>query len=162
MANTWLNNDGLFIKYGVTEAGPATTGEYNFQGSHYLETVITLSTLAATPTILDDTVKVPRGSVVYRIETYAEVAATGSGALLNVGLIREDRTTENDYNGYIAVLPLTSIDATGETTTLTPGATYAGALAGVPLTYDGFLTADYDTAAYATGKLRVKIFYYIP
>lgn len=162
MVNAWNNADGLYITYGTTEGTVGKAGEYRTNGpQHITEVTITLTDATATDggTIYDNNVMLPAGAQIQQVVVINEVAATGTGAVLNLGLIRTDRTTELDYNGLLAALPLTSFDTIGETTTLTVGSTYAGALIGTVLANNGLLTIDYDTAAFTTGKIVAKIYW---
>jgi len=161
---TWHNNDGLFIRYGRDEAVQTTAGTYPTMpyGQHVTELRIpALTALGASPAIMSNSVIIPAGATIARVDVIAETLATSGGsAALNIGLIRLDRSTELDYDGLVAALALTAINATGETNQLLPGATGAGALVGTKLANAGLLTADYDTAAYTAGELVIRIFWY--
>lgn len=167
---TWTNNDGLFIKFGADEGRNYTS--YGFAAEHSVmadgehQVEITLNPLTALGTgsnIVSDTVTIPNGARITRVVVVTETAATSGGAAaLNVGLIDQDRSTALDADGLVAALALTAIDAAGETTSLTVGATSAGALIGTTLSNTGLIVADYDTAAYTAGKVKVRVYYYIP
>lgn len=161
---TWHNGDGLYIKYGQDEITVTDTGEFNTSGrDHEIESVITLTGLGTAAAIQNDTVVVPSGARISRVIVENEVAATSGGsAVLNVGLIDQDRATELDYDGLVAALALASFNTVGEQVELVVGSTGAGALIGTTLTNAGLITADYDTAAFTAGKVRIRIFYYIP
>lgn len=163
MAETWLNSDGLYIKYGRKQDTKARAGEYEYDGDlHLIEALFNAVDLGSSSTIIDDTVTVPNGARIYEVHVIAETACTGSGAVLNVGLIDQDRSTALDADGLVAGQILTTLDAAGETTKNVVGSTYAGALIGTTLTNTGLICADYDTAAFTAGKIAVKIFYYFP
>lgn len=172
MANTWTNSDGLFIKFGATEGtvggitGIGWAAEYSrlADGRHMVEVV--LNPMTAIPSsaasgagIVSDTVTIPSGARMDEIQVFCDTVATGTGATLNLGLVDQDRSTEIDYDGFLAALALTSIDAAGERTTVTAGSTSAGALLGTTLTNTGLISVDYDTAAYTAGKIRIYILY---
>jgi hypothetical protein len=164
MVQSWLNADGLYLKYGVDKATATTAGEYRKDGAlREMEFKITLTGLATGSTILADTTQLPKNMRIEEVEIVAETAATSGGsAALNIGLIREDRTTTYDADGLVAALALTAIDADGEKTVLRVGSTGAGTLIGETLANTGLLVADYDTAAYDTGVIVVRIRYYNP
>ena len=165
MTNTWMNSDGLYLKTGTSEATLSTAGEFELDGpTHVVElTLFDMTTLTTTAAVQDDVTFIPKNARIDRVDVVTETAATSGGsAALNVGLIRRDRTTELDYDGLIAALALTSIDAAGETTSITKGGTSAGALIGTTLSNSGYLTADYDTAAYTAGKVIVRVYYRFP
>ena len=157
------NADGLYIEYGTTKATTENVGEYKTYGDmrEVNVRIPDLTLIGSGATVLARTLKFPAGVRIARVDVIADTAATGTNAVLNIGLIKDDLSTELDYNGLVAAIPVTSIDAAGETTSLTAGATYAGALLGTTLTdVGGYLTADYDTAAFTAGALNVRIFYY--
>lgn len=162
----WYNADGLYVKFGTEEATPGKVANYRTAGPQQMLEIFvdetTLKNMSATAgaTILDYNSVLPKNARIEKIEVIAQKACTSGGsAALNVGLIRTDLSTELDYNGLIAAMALTSIDADGETTSLVVGSTAAGALIGTTLAYNGYLVADYDTAAYTAGELRIRVYY---
>lgn len=161
---TYLNNDGLYIKTGTDKAIAHTAGEYRYDGPlHVIEGKITLASLGTARSILDDVTAVPSGSRIEEVEIVNETAATSGGsATLNLGLVRTDRTTTYDDDGFVAALALASFDAAGEKTVLRVGSTGAGAFLGTSLVNAGLLCADYDTAAFTAGVLKFRIYYYKP
>lgn len=163
MVNSWTN-DGLTKFYGTSRTTPTTAGEYRHDGPlHMIEVKIDLTALATGAAVLANTTELPAGMRIEEIEIVADTAATSSGsAVLNIGLIRQDRTTELDYDGFVAALAKTAYDAAGEKTVIRVGSTGAGALLGTTLAYAGLLTADYDTAAFTAGTIYVRIRYYKP
>lgn len=162
LSNVWTNADGLFVKFGAEEGAVGKVGSYEDTWGQLLAMTLHIdyTDIAASPAIMDYTTVLPAGSRVYKVEVLCETAATGTNAVLNVGLIQMDGSTELDYNGLIAAVPLTSIDAAGEQYDAILAATYAGALIGTTTSVDGFFTADYDTAAFTAGKWVVTVWYY--
>ncbi len=160
---TWLNGDGLYIKYGTTRATVTTGGEFKtFGDTHEVEFTLTLANLAATTGIISDVVWLPDNAFIERVEVVATTAVTGVNAVLNVGLIDSDRTTTADEDGLIAALPTTSMDTVGETTVLYENTTYNGALVGTNCTAGPYLfCADYDTAAFTAGVVKIRVFYHL-
>ncbi len=158
----WYNSDGLYVKYG-TETGVATTaGEYRTNGDlRYIEVEIPdLTVLGTGSSILSDVVVVPKGAFIEKVEIAVDVAATSGGsAALNIGLIRTDRSTALDADGFVAALALTSIDAAGDVVEFIQGGTSHGALIGTALANNGYLVADYDTAVYTAGAIKVRVFF---
>lgn len=163
MAN-WFNNDGLLVKFGVDEATVGNGGEYNFNAEHMVEFDLDLTTVPAvgTPLIVSDTVTIPNGSVVTKVEVLVKEVSVGATANLDLGLIDQDRATAIDLNGLVAAGDDWNGAAVGTTTTYTVGSVEAGALLGTVLTNTGYVTANYDTAAFTDGTLRVRIFHYVP
>lgn len=165
MAN-WLNSDGLYVKFGQSEGTAGAVGEYiRDDNIHYVElTIADMTTITATAgTILDYTYVIPKNARIEKVTIVNRTAATSGGsAVLNIGLIRTDQTTELDYDGFVAAAALATFNAAGETVEYTPGSTGAGALIGTTLAFNGLLCADYDTAAFTAGKIVVRVYYSIP
>jgi hypothetical protein len=165
MSETWFNPDGLLVKFGRTQGEPGTAGGYAFpaDGSQsVIELDLTLTDVVSTAgTILDgvDNIVIPNRARIEAVEVRAETGAAGSGAVLNLGLIKTDRSTELDFNGLLAALPQTSVATAGQTVVYDYANSYGGNLLGTTLTANGILVADYDTAAFTDGVLHIKIFY---
>jgi hypothetical protein len=158
----WLNSDGLDIPMGVTEADVGKAGEYSTVGpQRMIEVKIPdLTDLGTSAAIQDYSVWVPKGAFIEKVELVADTAATSGGAaVLNVGLIRSDQTTELDYDGFIAAAAITTFDADGDTVEYIQGSTGHGALIGTTLAFNGLVTADYDTAAFTAGAVTIRVFY---
>ena len=160
--STWHNSDGLFIRFGTKEAEVGVAGEYRTPGPQRMVelTIGALTALGTGAAIQDDTALIPKGARIERVEVITTTQATSGGsAVLNIGLIRTDRSTELDYDGLVAALPLASFNAAGETFSATAGVTYGGALLGTTLANNGLLTADYDTAAFTAGAIKVRVYF---
>lgn len=158
----WLNNDNLYIKFGTEQATPQKAGEYHLDGpEHMIEIKLTLADLTQTETIQSDTVFFPKNARVSRVDVVTDTAAA-TGTAIDVGLIQSsDRTTEIDYNGFLAAFPIASMNADGETTKLTAGSTYAGALIGATNATVGHISASMtDATAFTAGVIYVRIYYY--
>lgn len=175
--SVWHNADGLVVPFGRVEAEKQNVGAHNVLGDlHEVHAVIALASLPAFGTglanqrILSDSVRLPVGAEFQEVEVYVEVGATGATAAFNLGLIREDRTTEIDFDGLIA--PATAgvavLDTVGairvyraEGTDSLPVPAVGGALiAGqTALTVPGLLVASATTANFTAGQLRLKIRY---
>jgi hypothetical protein len=161
----WTNSDGLYIKFGTEEATAATSGMYNkLDNEHEAEVVLTLTALGTSAArVGSETLVIPSGARITKVTVLNQTAATSGGsATLNVGLQRLDRSTELDYDGLLVTAPLADFNAAGETKEYIIGVTGVGALVGTTTAYPGYITADYDTAAFTAGVVRVKIFYYFP
>lgn len=158
---TWTNNDGLRIAFGTDEATAGKAGEYrNYGPERVVEVEINLVALGTAAAIQDQHVTIPAGAFISKVELITLVTATSSGTgTLNVGLQRLDRTTELDYDGFIAAAVLTTFNNVGETVTYAQDTTGHGALLGTELAYPGYITADYDTGAFQTGVVRVRVYY---
>ncbi len=160
----YTNSDGLYIKSGVEESNVERAGEYRNDGPyHSVEALVNLTELATGSVVLSDTTIIPKGARIDEVQVINETAATSGGsAVLNVGLVRLDRTTAYDADGLIAAGALATYDTAGETVVYRVGSTGAGALIGTTTAYPSLLVADYDTAAYTAGKLVIRVIYRIP
>lgn len=158
----WYNADGLYVKIGTEEATAGKAGSYRTTGPQQMVELFLsdMTTVPASPAILDYNTVVPKNARIEKVEIITQTAVTSGGsAVLNVGLFRTDTTTELDYNGLIAAVPIASFNAAGEVYTSTINDTYVGALVGTTLAYNGYLTVDYDTASFTAGAIRIRIYY---
>lgn len=159
---TWTNADGLTIYYGADAATLGNGGEYKtFDRSRVIDVEIDLTTLTANPAVISR-VHFPHGKTLDKVEVITDVAATSGGsAVLNVGFYKTDGTTAVDADGAVAALPVANINVAGETNTLTAGVTYAGALVGTVVEADEVtvISADYDTAAFTAGRVRLRFYW---
>lgn len=168
MPTNWYNSDGLYIKFGTNEGLEGLGGEQlagagvDGGGNHFVEFTITLTATAGqlaafgTDTILSYTAVIPAGARVTKSELYVETAATSGGsATLSYGLMRTDTTTAYDIDGF---------DATVAVASLTAGATIAGdgALINTTLANDGLFSATVGTAAFTAGKVKLRVWWYMP
>jgi hypothetical protein len=161
----WTNNDGLRIKLGTTEAEVGLGGELNKGGTfREFEFVVNLAGAGADPALIPrtDNIFFPKGFTISEVEVTNEVAATGTGAVLNIGLVKQsDYSSALDADGVLKAAPRTDWDAAGETKTYIVGVSGAGDLLGTPLTDAAVLTYDYDTAAFTAGRVKVVVRGYI-
>jgi hypothetical protein len=165
-SGTWNNNDGLFIKFGTAEGVSTHPGGtyYNADGGYNItEVVVSLASLTQTETILNDVVWIPANSHIVYVDCFCVVAGA-TGTAIDVGLIDQDRSTEIDYNGFLAASPAANYSAVGEhnrfysTHTQVAGLTGTGALIGTEVTNTGYVSASMtDATAFTAGKLRIRI-----
>src|SRR5262245_417095 len=169
---SWLNNDGLYIEYGPDEVTVVDGGEFSvYGGLHEVEIDIVMSSLAVTtPKILSDTIQIPKDARIHKVVLIVETAVTSSGSgTFDFGLIRTDRTTELDYNGFVAALTTANMAVQGaiiefmnDATSTPAGESGDGALVGFTLANTGLLTANANTAVFQTGLLKARIYWYNP
>lgn len=160
----WTNSDGLVVKLHEAEATLSKGGALPPAGpTEIVQVELDLATAGASAAVVDQAIVIPAGMRIDRVELFTETAATSGGAaVLNVGLVRLDRTTELDYDGFAAAVALSTINAAGKRVTLDVGSTGAGALIGTTLANAGVLTFDYDTAAFTAGRIQVRVSMYRP
>lgn len=180
---TWMNSDGLFVKFGKEEAALARGGEISSAELHEIEAIVDWTdAVSATYTILGAVatltgngnslgVVVPEGARIEAIETVVLTAFTSSGTIgtstFSVGLKKlSDRSTELDHDGFLtASFTGGSLDAAGERVYVVPGVTGAGALIGTTISENGILVVANTQHAghpFTAGKVRVRIYYTLP
>lgn len=158
----WLNNDGLYIKYGTDKAEAGKAGQpLNFGGRHTIELDLDLSEVSSNPTIVSDVVFFPKGAILEEVEVINSVASTGStgNATLNIGLIKTDRTTALEIDGILKAADIDDFDAAGEKKVYTVGVSGIGDVVGVATSEPAYITADWDTADPVSGRVQVRIKY---
>lgn len=168
---------GLFEQFGTDKAWPETFGDFTTWGPNRVidglldltgasYPTLTMSTTAATPTIISNTMifpAMPSGQMfIEKIELICETAAT-VGTSFNLGLIQMDRLTiPSGYGtGLIAAEVTATFDTVGKQVTYFTGVSKTGTLVGTGptlATSPYYLTA-FTTGTYATGKLRCRIYY---
>lgn len=164
---TWLNDDGLYIKYGPTShKSTAKAGAFAeaSSGETVVEFSIDLTDLADTNAIMNDVVRLPHAALVTKVElVVTEAATSGGSAVLDIGIVdADDRTSNADDDYFVAGAALATIDALGDVVTIIQGGTAHGAGVGAAISADDYgvlVTAGYDTAAFTAGKVKVRIFY---
>lgn len=162
MTQTWMNGDGLYVRFGTKEAEVSIGGDFSdtVGDQHVTYVELDLTTVTATAgTIIDDAILIPKGAFIEEVKVTNRTAATGSGATLNLGLVKFDRTTAIDADGLLAAAPLTDWNTAGETLVYRVGVSGAGALMGTKTAFAGYLCADYDTAAITAGSVAIEIRY---
>ena len=166
VSNSAINADGLYMKYGTSEATVTRGGEYNSDGRHWTEVDIDLSVLATSgQTIVADTTVIPNGAFIESVEVIVtEEPTDGSGtANLDLGLVDQDRATELDFNGFLAAADLWNAGTDlGKITTYTVGTTEVGALVGTVLTNSGLIVANATTEVFTDGVVKVRIYWHVP
>lgn len=164
MVQSWLNPDGLYRKFGPDNATANIGGEYRDLGpTHTQEFDLTLTNLGSSATIISDQVFFPKNARIESIEVVAHTPATSAAgtASMNLGLIATDRTTQIDFDGFLATYQQTKMDAAGERNYVNVGGSNAGALIGTTNTTIGYISADYDNEAFTGGRVRIRVRYYM-
>ncbi|MGH7238621.1 MAG: hypothetical protein ACREHG_00995 [Candidatus Saccharimonadales bacterium] len=165
-SGTWLNQDGLYLKYGTAKAIPATGGEYCETadgGNRVVEFLLDLTTLnTSTATIIEDNVFFPTGMFIEEVQLVVETAAAGSTATLSIGLMETDRATALSGTAFASAVTQSALGTAGDKIILNAGSTGAGTYIGSSTnpTQAGYVTAEAGTAAFTAGKVRVRIKYH--
>lgn len=166
----YLDNSGLYQKYGTEQTVTQAGGEYKtFAELREVEIKINLATLgtANTPAPVvtgADNIFFPAGMLIEQVEIVIDAAATSGGsATLDIGLIRTDRVTEVDYQAFVKGYTLATGTA-GSKTTLIKGSAFAGDLlgTGTATANVGYITANANVAVFTAGIATVRIKYRKP
>lgn len=170
MANKWLNNDGLLIKFGTELGIVGKGGAYRYDGPLHLVEFkdIDLTTLADDPTtlvdgvaqgILSTNVMIPSGVQIEKVEVVPTEAATGTNAVLDIGVVDSDFASNDDDDALVIALAQTALTPVGTVATYIQGTTGHGVLVGEQTTKALYVTASYDTAAFTDGTVTIRIYY---
>lgn len=166
--NEWVNSDGQLVLFGTDKARPSRAGEYSRldDGQHLVSVMVDLALLTTgNQTILDNTVTIPNGAFITKVRaTVIEEPTDGAGtANLDFGLIDQNRTTEIDFNGFLAAADAFNAGTDlGRIVEYTLGTTEAGALVGTQITNTGLLCANAETAVFTDGTLKLDVEFYMP
>lgn len=157
----WLNNDGLYVKFGTEEGDVGILGEYRSTGPLRMSEInLDLTTLASTDTILDYTTYLPKDAFIEKVEIETKTSSTSGGsATLSVGLYKSDGTTAISATGLVSALALATIGNAGTLTTLTLGSTSAGAKIGSTPGFPAYFSAKYGTAAFTAGVVAIRVYW---
>jgi len=160
MVNTpWLNNDGLYLKYGPAKTVPTSGGDYLSYGeTREMEFTLDLNTLtAAVPLIINDITFIGASMFIEQVEVDTEIGAVG-GTTLSVGTIGMDRTSTPVNTAFVNALAIASFTTAGQKVVLTTGVTGAGTAIGTVVLGPLYITA---TAAgtFTAGRVKVRIKY---
>lgn len=173
---SWMNNDGLYVRFGTEEADLALGGE--IENSDLLELIFKIDyreALTATPTILGTALQpgaygvvVPEGVRIEEMEVVVETPFTSSGTIgsstLVIGTKKDsDRSTELDHDGLTTSSFVASVlDAAGEKTIVKPGVTGAGDDYGATTAESGVIVVSNSAHAshpYTAGVALVRLKY---
>lgn len=167
-SNEWHNADGLLVLTGTDEAiinrgGEALRGD----GRHVVEVTIDLTDLPTVASgdeqIVSENVLIPNGAFIEQVDVLVTKETAGTNANLDLGLVDQDRSTEIDFNGFLAAADAFNAGTDlGLLTSYTVGTTEAGALIGTKITNTGLITCSAETADWTAGVIKVRIFYSIP
>lgn len=181
---TWMNSDGLFIKFAREEASKNRGGEVSSATEHLVEFLVDWKDLlSATPAVLGSVatvadpvlgsfgVVVPKGARIKALEVLVKTAFTSSGTIgsstMLIGLKKaSDRSTEIDHDGFTTASFVGGVfDGAGERTYIVPGVTGAGVLYGTTTADPGVICVSNSAHAshpYTAGLAVCRLFYYLP
>ena len=165
-SNTWLNKDGLNVYFNkskgeINRGGEELLGDNN---TNITYVTIDLTQLGTTDqVIVSDNTFIPKGALLEKLEIITTKETAGSNANLDIGLVKEDRSTEYDFDGILtAGDDFNGGTDLGKVYTYTAGTGDAGAKLGTVLTETCLVTAKADTATWSGGVIRARIFWTRP
>ena len=160
---TWLNNDGLTIKYGLEQAEQAKGGKVpTGAGSKgVLEVTITGTDVPSTDAPVEKRIGVPQGATIVSATLYVTTTFTSGGsATLDVGLMADDGdgtySTEDDDGFLSAIAVATLVDGAQ----VAMDGAYLTAQVGTETDdRDYVVSYGYNTAAFTAGVGKLVIEY---
>lgn len=180
MANTWMNSDGLFVKFGLAEADVAIGGEpvqYGDRGQIEF-TLDYTEMLSATAAVAGSTgspgsfgIVLPKGITIEQVETFVETAFTSSGTIGSATVVlgtflASDRTTADSATALTttaATGTALGLATAGTKTTINVGSTGAGAYIGTTIATNAVINVRNSTHGsnpFTAGKLKVRVLYF--
>lgn len=154
----WLNPDGLRVMFPGDDR-IVHGGEYPGAGTlRVVEVEFDFADIGTSATVLDYNIIVPSNSTIQKVVVISETAATAATSF-DFGLFRLDGTTELDHDGLVNDILLANLNVNGEETTITAGATFAGALLGTETTRAGIFSGTRTgSAGVGHGILQVHLY----
>lgn len=169
MSETWINADGLAVKFGTAEAVKRNIGAYGQVGPvHFVEILIDHSELplvADGPVILNDNFALPAGAKIERVlgmsPTESFVSPSNNG-VLNIGLIdQDDRSSNGVTAALVNAATQTELNAFAAAGTVNASGT-DGSAVGTVLSQAKLLTWEVDTNQFSAGTTTVRIEWTVP
>lgn len=154
----YLDNDGLYRKYGPEKTIPAKAGDYvSYGDTRLVEVEIDLTTLTTTPLIIDDNTFFGTNMFIESVTVDSEVSATG-GTSLSVGLMGLNRSSTISDTAFLSAAPIADHTTAGQKKEYTIGVTGVGAYVGSTSASVGYISAK-AAGTYTAGKVKVRIRY---
>jgi len=155
---TWMNNDGLYLKYGVQKTTANTGGDYkSFGDTREVEFDITMAGLTTSAVIQNDTIFFPAGMTIESVQTEVITTAAG-GTSLSIGTVKTDRSTAISTTTFLSAAPIADHTTAGQRKDYTVGVTGVGGGVGTTISEPAYITA-LAAGTYSAGKVRVRIRY---
>lgn len=147
---TWINEDGLVVKFGTTEADPVRVTEYSSDGPNRLvEIVVDADYLPASDTVVLDGYVFPEGAELVSYQVQPDSEAFADGTDVDVALV--DASDQSSNSVAVATLTLANLNGMDSGDLDSVAALAAPKI--ITLTTDGEFSA---------GKTSVLIEYTIP
>lgn len=155
---TWMNKDGLNLKYGPAKAEPAKAGDYKIDGAtREIELTLELKDLTTTAKIIDDNTFFPKGTFIESVTVQTEKSSAG-GTSLSVGLMGTDRTNTISDTAFLSAAPIADHTTAGQKKEYVVGVTGVGGYVGSTSASVGYISAKV-AGTYTDGIVKVRIRY---
>ena len=158
---TWINDDGLVVRFGIEEAVQRNIGAYQSHGPRRFVEVIAqageLPLAADSSTILNDQFAIPEGAYIEDVEIVTTTTFVGADATFDLGVINQDRSTGGDPDGFVEAATLAELNAGG-----TNVAGWVGDLVGTTLDAAKLLVWNVSTANLTAGAATIRIHWSVP
>lgn len=162
MVQTWTNNDGLTLYYGVDKARVEPVGEFADKGNPTRCTEIRytysdMPAVASNSVVISDKYSFPIGAKFSKvaIQTWVDMDSTSDDMTLNVGWVDLDGSSNADVDAFVVAATQTELNAGGENLSGWVGV----AVDGSPLTTAKYLTWEVDAHAASAGEGVIRIFW---
>lgn len=164
------NDDGLVVWYPNAADTVTRAGEVELGGNRHM-TFVRVA-LASLPTvasgdeqIVAESTTIPSGAFIEQVDVLVlkEPTDAAGNANLDFGLVDQDRSTEIDFNGFLAAADAFNAGTDlGKLTSYVVGTTEAGALIGTKITNTGYLTCSAETADWTAGVVELRVYWSLP
>lgn len=161
--STWINDDGLVVKFGTTEAEDRVVGAINNEGEYQVLTIeldqVDMPTDAEGSVILNDHLQIPTGVLIESVEilNYVDFASAANAMTFNLGVIDTDRASNADPDGLVVAATQVELNAGGTNT-----AGWVGAVVGTVTTKNLLLTWEVAAADATAGHGLVRVKWSVP
>lgn len=159
--STWVNSDGLEVKFGTTQGADALGGRVPSDGE-FEEIVIEISgaSVPSADAPISKAITIPSGAWIESADLYVDTTFVGATATLDIGTWLDDGDgtySALDDNGLIAAQAVAGLTAGAKITGAGAqvGSTVTDSTNGLPLVF----SYGYNTAAFTAGAGRLVITY---
>lgn len=162
--DTWINSDGLPVRFGRGNQVDAVVGEASTRGD--TKTLIVDIDYKRCPAFSANEAvgqlyggyansAIPAGALIKSVTWQATSTFVGASATLSLGLVDKTGVVEIDNDGLFDALTISQMNTSG-------GYTTGGALIGTVLSATGYVWISVQTTTLTGGTARVTIEYFLP
>lgn len=163
MAETWVNGDGLPIRFGTDLAQVGEGGQFRFHGpwaEYEFDLIWDDLKPFGTVDIIGRSVRVPNGFMLHEATVeVSEAFTSGGAATLTIGYHNADGTAY-DADGIDAAIALADLNAIGKIVTCDGALTHK--ILDNPVKKFSYHSVTVGTANYTAGKAKLRLKYFVP